>query len=304
VKTDLFAEKTTLVLSNSEHKRISSAKLDLWTTLRATYHGRLFTNNFPWSLTGFAASIAVIAATGFAYSKTYGSSASGILAGMLIPLLPIMISAAMMRSGVRQDSRAGQWRFMIGLIVVTISAVVGIVIMGFNAGFGPAILPGILAYVLAALATQAFFWLQAPSRAGRKVMDQIEGFKQYLDVAEEERLDFLHPPEKTPELFEKFLPYAIALGVENRWAERFIGVLAVAGVGAAVSSWYTGSSSHTDNATSFADRLSSNLSQTIASAATAPGSSGGGGGSDYSSNGSSGGGSSGGGGGGGGGSGW
>jgi uncharacterized membrane protein len=114
-------------------------------------------------------------------------------------------------------------------------------------------------------------------------------------------LQALNPPEKTPELFERFLPYAIALNVENAWANRFTAVLAAAGVAAAVSSWYTGDSFRSDNVLSFADRLGDDLSQTIASAATPPGSSGGGGGGF---SGSSGGGSSGGGGGGGGGSGW
>ena len=65
--------------------------------------------------------------------------------------------------------------------------------------------------LLAALAALGFRWLQAPNREGRSVMDQIDGFKQYLSVAEEDRLEFLNPPKKTPELFERFLPYAIAL---------------------------------------------------------------------------------------------
>ena len=65
--------------------------------------------------------------------------------------------------------------------------------------------------MLAALASFGFSWLQSASKEGRKVMDQIEGFRQYLDVAEEDRLEYLNPPKKTPELFEKFLPYAIAL---------------------------------------------------------------------------------------------
>jgi len=57
-------------------------------------------------------------------------------------------------------------------------------------------------------------------------MDQIEGFTMYLSVAEKERLELLHPPEKTPELFEKYLPYAFALDVENEWSEQFAEVLA------------------------------------------------------------------------------
>ena len=48
-------------------------------------------------------------------------------------------------------------------------------------------------------------------------------------------------PEKTPELFERFLPYAVALDVQNVWAKRFAGVLAAAGATAAATAWYVGS---------------------------------------------------------------
>jgi uncharacterized membrane protein len=158
-------------------------------------------------------------------------------------------------------------------------------------------MPAIAAYILVPLAFLGFHWLQAPTEAGRKIMDQIEGFRQYLGVAEEDRLNALNPPDKTPELFERFLPYAIALDVENRWAKRFASVLAAAGAGAAVGTWYAGSYNPTSDPVGFANHLGGALSSTIASAASPPGSSGGGGGSD-------GGGSSGGGGGGGGGGGW
>ena len=164
---------------------------------------------------------------------------------------------------------------------------------------GECALPAAAPIVLLPVAISAFSWMKAHTREGRRVTDQIEGLRQYLGVAEEERLEFLNPPEKTPELFEKFLPYAIALDVENTWAERFAGVLeAAAAAGAAASTWYSGNQDWANNPTSFASSLGDSLSQTVASASTAPGSSGGSGGSS----GSSGGGSSGGGGGGGGGS--
>ena len=66
-------------------------------------------------------------------------------------------------------------------------------------------------------------------------MDSIEGFREYLGVAEEDRLNALNPPEKTPELFEKFLPYAVALDCQNAWAAKFAGVLAAAGTAAAAT---------------------------------------------------------------------
>jgi hypothetical protein len=61
------------------------------------------------------------------------------------------------------------------------------------------------------------------------VLDEIEGFKMYLSVAEKDWLNLIHPPDETPELFEKFLPYAMALGVDNEWGERFADLLARTG---------------------------------------------------------------------------
>ena len=168
--------------------------------------------------------------------------------------------------------------------------------MGASAGSPLDVLPGIAAYILAPLAFLGIHWLQAPTPAGRAIMDRIEGFRQYLGVAEEDRLNALNPPDKTPELFERFLPYAIALDVENRWAKRFAGVLGAAGTGAAVSTWYAGNRDWRNDPVGFANHLGGALSHTIASASSPPGSS--------ERRRLSGGGSSGGGGGGGGGSGW
>jgi hypothetical protein len=60
-------------------------------------------------------------------------------------------------------------------------------------------------------------------------MDHIRGFKMYLEVAEGEELKRVKapPPPLTPQLFESYLPAALALGVEQRWAERFADVLNV-----------------------------------------------------------------------------
>jgi uncharacterized membrane protein YgcG len=155
------------------------------------------------------------------------------------------------------------------------------------------------AATLAAMAfLNALFYhlLKAHTLSGRKIMDQIEGFKLYLSVAEKERLNLLNPPEKTPALFERYLPYALALDVENAWSEQFAEVLAKAGTETQPYSpgWYSGSSWDSFHTSSFTDSLGSSFAGAISSSSTAPG----------SSSGSGGGGSSGGGGGGGGGSGW
>ncbi|MGB8322606.1 MAG: DUF2207 domain-containing protein, partial [Candidatus Acidiferrum sp.] len=71
--------------------------------------------------------------------------------------------------------------------------------------------------------------LKAPTIAGRQLLDQVEGFKLFLGKVDGDRLNRANPPEQTPETFEKFLPYALALDVEQDWAEKFSGALAMAG---------------------------------------------------------------------------
>ncbi|HNY50385.1 MAG TPA: DUF2207 domain-containing protein [Smithella sp.] len=145
--------------------------------------------------------------------------------------------------------------------------------------------------------------LKAPTLVGRRVLDGIEGFKMYLSTAEKDRLNLLNPPDRTPELFEKYLPYAFALDVEQEWSEQFSDVLSKAAImeESNVQRWYSGPSERTFSPSLFSSGLGNSLTSAIASAASPPGSSSGGRGGF---SGGGGGGSSGGGGGGGGGGGW
>jgi uncharacterized membrane protein len=137
-----------------------------------------------------------------------------------------------------------------------------------------------------------FFLLKRPTLAGRKLMDEIEGFRMYLGAAEEERLKFMHPPEKTPQLFEKLLPYAMALDVENEWNEKFTAVLAAASAGenSYRPRWYRGSSWQPGRGGSFGKSLGAGLGTAVASSVSPPGSSSGSGGGGFSGGGGGGGG--------------
>jgi uncharacterized membrane protein YgcG len=167
-------------------------------------------------------------------------------------------------------------------------------------GLATAIAPlATFALIVAGAMSYVFYHLlKAPTLAGAKILDEIEGFKMYLVTAEKDRLEALNPPQVTPQLFERFLPYAIALDCENQWSRKFEAEAAAAGVTpdrrAYVPVWYSGSSFDRLGTAGFTSALGASMASAAASAATAPG----------SSSGSGGGGSSGGGGGGGGGGGW
>ena len=155
-----------------------------------------------------------------------------------------------------------------------------------------------IGFALLALALHGLFLLllRAPTPAGRAVMDEIEGFRRYLDTAEQDRLDRMRSPTLTPEVFEAFLPYAYALGVQNAWCQRFAREMPeeTQRSGTWQPGWYHGRFQGATALHHLGDGFSHSFSSAIASASSPPG----------SSSGSGGGGSSGGGGGGGGGGGW
>lgn len=129
--------------------------------------------------------------------------------------------------------------------------------------------------------------MPAKTEKGVAAKEHILGLKEYLRIAEKDRLEFHNAPEKKPEVFEKLLPYAMVLGVNDVWAKEFEGIYTTP------PSWYEGSNSAVFNAVYFNHTLSSFNAMAASSMASNP-----------SSGGSGGGGFSGGGGGGGGGGGW
>jgi uncharacterized membrane protein len=256
------------------------------------FEGTMFRRNWGWAIAGLALSLgalwataaAVVAATGVMQPLAIGVSIGSILATALLLLV------------LRGSSTAGKC-LIAGLATIggAISFAFGLPVLmtAFETGWWQ---PLVLPLLALPLMVSAFFWIAAPTQEGRAVLDRIMGFRHYLSVAEGPRLDRMTgAPAPTVQLFEKYLPFAIALGVENDWADRFKDQLAAAlAAGQQGFGWYSGHSSPWSNPGGFASSLGSGLASTLSAASTAPG----------SSSGSGGGGSSGGGGGGGGGGGW
>ena len=165
----------------------------------------------------------------------------------------------------------------------------------FALGSGSGVL--LILLVLAAMvATVVVFAIaiKAPTAAGRKLMDEIEGLKSYLSVADREDLARLPGPDAPPALdaarYERLLPFAVALEVEDAWTKKFTLAVGAAAAAAATSAiaWYHGSGS--GDFGNFASAVGSSLSSQIASSSTPPGSSSGGGGGGSSGGGGGGGG--------------
>jgi len=150
---------------------------------------------------------------------------------------------------------------------------------------------GVFALLIATLVFFAVI-MKRPTMRGRAVLDEIQGFRDYLEIAEKDELNLRNPPEKTPALFETYLPYALALGVDQAWAERFASVLAaIRGPdgGGYQPGWYSGTW-NPSRLSSSTIGLSSGLSSAVSSSVTPPGSSSGSGGGGFSGGGGGGGG--------------
>jgi uncharacterized membrane protein YgcG len=294
----LLGGRSRLSIERGNHARIASAMEAHRNRLEADYERIYFNSNPGFTIAGVGMSLALLVAAVFMSPDLE----------QLLPALFLLLwltgwsfgTSALIKKVV-DAWRRGSGRSRASAVMLSLFALpfVG----GWLAGAGALVVTaglGVVVLVVVLVGINAAFYhlMKAPTLQGRALLDQVQGFQEYLGVAEADELSLRNPPEKTPELFERYLPHAIALGVEEVWGERFASTLARAARerGYVGPGWYHGRSAF--SSAGFTSAVASGLASSIAASSRAPGSSSG------SSMGGGGGGSSGGGGGGGGGGGW
>jgi len=198
------------------------------------------------------------------------------LSGIRSAIFARLVERGLYRS--RPDRVKGRW---------TIGAVVlGGIIIGFGSTLGARLELGLLPFVIAALASGlivAAFGQAMPARTvqGARALERVLGFEEFLGRVEGDRLQRV---VKTPEMFERFLPFAMAFRVERKWAKAFEGIYREP------PTWYVGSASGPFDLRGFSGRLGDLSSRTGHAMSSSPRSSGGSGFSGGSSGGGGGGG--------------
>jgi uncharacterized membrane protein YgcG len=302
----LFGGASSIRLQNENHTRISEAISALRALLKNAEYRIYFVTNARYMAPAAAFSILMLLGMVLSQSPQKMALAAFITVWLSIWTMGVftLISLAVhlwqsvLAGGALQRGIAFTQAVFISLFAIPFvgGEVAGVVILGKSTS---ATL--VIALLASAILHALFHYLlKRPTRAGRDVLDKIEGFKRFLSAVDGDRLARQAPLQQTPEVFEKFLPYALALDVEQAWAAKFSSVLNAASAGeqgatAYSPAWYSGSGWNGLGAGGFVNSLSGSFASAISSSASAPGSSSGGGG---------GGGGSGGGGGGGGGGGW
>lgn len=290
----LPGQNSKLEMKQAHHSRIREALNAHRANLQRDYEKSYFLTNKRWLLPGTLGSIGLLIGLVLSLPDDGQQAVTGF---MSVWLSVWSVAVFALAKGIWNNWKAARGGF--GYLKAIVSSLFAIpFFVGEVVGIGVLLFRGswvVLLAILSLLVTNLLFyeWMKAPTLAGAKLLQQVEGLKLYLSVAEQEELAFKHPPEKTPELFERLLPYAIALDVEQQWGERFTGILAAAERAPEEGyhpGWYHGNHWSHNDIGAFTGTLGGAMSGAIASSSTAPGSSSGGGGGGSSGGGGGGGG--------------
>jgi Predicted membrane protein (DUF2207) N-terminal domain/Predicted membrane protein (DUF2207) C-terminal domain len=194
---------------------------------------RFFRRNLGYVGAGVAMTVAVIVGiANFGGLQDQDVSILVILgfAGLFFGMLIVPVVQGAFSGGVRFDSLL-RVAISLAIVAIFISIIFNFTHALLSAGLSeglPALAVFVESYPFPFVLLTAFttlnglflYLMRAPTALGRPIMDQLVGFRLYLETAEADRLN-LQAPEITADRFEALLPYAVALDVEKPWANAF-----------------------------------------------------------------------------------
>ena len=289
----LFTHNNAIEIKQSNHATIGEALDAHEQALSDDYQNKYFKTNRKFFFIGAALSVFLIVLTAVVATSTTGFHETFFMATWS-SIWWFGTGAGLVKSwdSIRHaHSTFTRITALIRVIFLLPFVAAGIAVLFL---FGGSVNWTVIIFLLLVIVLNIVFYqlLKAPTRLGRKLLDKVEGFRHYVNVAEKHELDYRNPAGRTPALFEKYLPYALALDIEQQWTDQFHDVFAATTGGDSHyrPSWYSGANWHPTRASHFSSSLAGSLTSAIASASTAPGSSSGSGGGGFSGGGGGGGG--------------
>lgn len=170
-----------------------------------------------------------------------------------LPMIKSEIMGALKSKGMYTldpDSALGVWGF--GIVLVALPYVLGQWLhwADFLSSIPITLVCGVVALIIIIVIGKQ---LPATSLKGARTRVQVQGFQEFMHRVDADRLKRM-----PPDTFEKFLPYAMALGVEHQWAKAFEGIIQNP------PTWYQSSDGHMFSTFYFVSALGS-MTQTASS---------------------------------------
>jgi hypothetical protein len=232
VMSSLFGRMGSFSFEPANASAVWHAINSLDSTLKSVAGERWLKLNRPAFVPGLVLSIIGFVLTGMAADVTTGVG-GGADAGpnfFAYALMTFVSTGAMLAAGAYT---LASWRnFMQGarvlkaLVILTgwnalLAVTAAFVVFWLYKGVLVSSLVVVPLFVALLVVNAAFYrLLTVCTPEGRLILDELEGFRMYLAAAEGPEM-VEAAPEKTPELFRRYLPYAMAMDVESKWAARF-----------------------------------------------------------------------------------
>ncbi len=229
IVTKLNASGSSLLIDRSHGTTVADLGSKFTSAVELENRNRFFRRNLGYVVLGFIITIAVVAwEIMFGGLQERDISILAVLgfAGFFIGMFMVPAIQAM---------HSGSAKFNVVVWIAVALVFVSVFVNGLHAALSglssqgwPALrdfmtddpFPFVLVTAFTAVNGLFLYLMRAPTALGRPVMDQLDGFKLYLETAEKDRLN-LNAPEITADRFEALLPYAVALDVEKPWADAF-----------------------------------------------------------------------------------
>jgi uncharacterized membrane protein YgcG len=279
VLAKLFAGGDTIRLGPAHHTLVGGAVESLHDHLRSSLERHYFKINGRYLIPGLLISLATVIRSGFSIQGGQRFLvfflALWLLLGSLACLTWGTLAVAAWRNALSDPHHAPTARkqallLSAGCLLLFIGDVAGLILLAWAASTGV-----VVVLLLLVVINYLFHYLRkAPIRSGRALMGQIEGFRLFLATTEKDRHDLRTPFKTTPDMFERLLPYAMALNAEKVWSEKFAAALpptAPGGTPVYSPAWYTGPAWDRLTAATFATSLVNSFSRAISSSMKALG---------------------------------
>jgi len=217
-------------IDKAHGEAVAKAGTEFTASIEAENRNRFFRRNLGYAILGFIITVAVVA-----WEIVFGG-----LQDLDISILVVLGFAGffigMFMVPAIQAMHSGSAKFNVVVWIAVALVFVSVFVNGLHAALGglmsqgwPALrdfvsddpFPFVLVTAFTAVNGLFLYLMRAPTALGRPIMDQLDGFKLYLETAEKDRLNMQGAPEITANRFEALLPYAVALDVEKPWADAF-----------------------------------------------------------------------------------
>lgn len=249
-----------LEYSSSLQRKLQAMQIGQKGFLKKKFNGNMYKRNSGLIVGSVIMSIIVAI-----ISVIFSNKATEEMA--VIPFMSIWLTVWTIGIVAMFKGRSGPKKIVMALFAIPflMGEIFGIGILIHSIGVGLALLVLLLVIINVVYA----FLIKAYTEEGRRIKDEIEGFKLFIKTASEDEIRM-----QTPETFDKYFPYAYALGLENEWSKKFENLLEEYNY---EPTWCTGMYyGATFHATAFTNSFSSSFSSSISSASVHPSSSGGG----------------------------